>query len=140
MVISNKKRKILFVSEIHVGTVADIKILEKEFPPTISWFSKKIVRIDLGFQSFIDKYTAKETHIPHKKKRVAKGQSNELTDIQKEENKELGKERIYVEHSIGGFKRFKILANRLRIKSKYLINQIIGVCAALWNFYLYLKD
>lgn len=73
-------------------------------------------------------------------KQLSNNKSNELTDIQKEENKELGKERIYVEHSIGGFKRFKILANRLRIKSKYLINQIIGVCAALWNFYLYLKD
>lgn len=123
-----------------MGTVADIKILEKEFPPTISWFVKKIVRIDLGFQSFIDKYKAKEIHIPHKRKRVAKGKSNELTDVQKEDNKELGKARIYVEHSIGGFKRFKILANRLRIKSRYLINQIIGVCAALWNFSLYLKN
>jgi hypothetical protein len=83
------------VSEIHVGTVSDIKILEKEFPPKIFWFTKKIVRIDLGFQGFSDKYVAKETHIPHKRKRVPKGQSNELTDSQKEENKELGKERIY---------------------------------------------
>jgi hypothetical protein len=139
LIISNKERKLLFVSEIHVGTVPDIKILEKEFPPKTSWFAGKIVRIDLGFQSFIDKYIAKETHIPHKRKRVPKGQSNELTDIQKEENKELGKERIYVEHSIGGFKRFKILVNRLRIKSRYLINQIIGVCAALWNLSLSLK-
>ena len=128
------------MGEIHAGTVSDIKILEKEFPPEISWFAKKIVRVDLGFQSFVGKYNTKETHIPHKRKRVAKGKSNELTDIQKEENKEMGKERIYVEHSIGGFKRFKILVNRLRIKSKYLINQIIGVCAGLWNFSLSLKS
>lgn len=72
LIISNKQRKLLFVSEIHVGTVPDIKILEKEFPPTISWFAKKKVRIDLGFQSFVDKYEAKETHIPHKKKELLK--------------------------------------------------------------------
>ena len=139
MIISDKSRQLLFVSHIHAGTVPDFMILQKEFPPKDDWFKDLTVRLDLGFQGFRDKYKAKETHIPHKRKRVAKGKSNELTDIQKEENKELGKERIYVEHSIGGFKRFRILVNRLRIKSTYLINQIVGVCAALWNFSLCLK-
>ena len=93
---SNKSRQLLFVSHIHAGTVPDFSILQKELPPENDWFKDLTVRIDLGFQGFKDKYKSKETHIAHKRKRVAKGKSNELTDSQKEENKELGKERIYV--------------------------------------------
>jgi DDE superfamily endonuclease len=72
--------------------------------------------------------------LPHKKKRVAKGESNELSEEQKAQNKELGQERIFVEHSIGGMKRYRILEHRNRVKSKKVIDQIIGVCAGLWNF------
>ena len=57
-----------------------------------------------------------------------------MNDQQKAQNKELAQQRIDVEHSIGGMKRYRILVNRNRLKSKKTISQIIGVCAALWNF------
>ena len=74
--------------------------------------------------------------MPIKKKRTPKGVSNELTDQQKGYNKQVGQERIYVEHAIGGMKRYRILEHRNRIKSKEIIDQVIGVCSALWNFHL----
>jgi DDE superfamily endonuclease len=73
-------------------------------------------------------------YIPIKKTKNTKTSKNELSEEQKSQNKELAQQRIYVEHSIGGMKRYRILVNRNRLKSKKTINQVIGVCAALWNF------
>jgi len=67
---------------------------------------------------------------------VAKAETNELTDEQKDQNKKGSQQRIFVEHSIGGMKRYQILVHRNRIKSKKVIDQIIGVCAGLWNLIL----
>jgi hypothetical protein len=39
-----------------------------------------------------------------------------------------------VEHSIGGMKRFRILEHRNRLKKQGILNQVVGVCAALWNY------
>lgn len=61
---------------------------------------------------------------------------NELNAEQKEFNKKVSQQRIYVEHAIGGMKRYRILVNRNRLKGDKIINQTIGVCAALWNYNL----
>jgi DDE superfamily endonuclease len=108
--------------------------LKQEFPPHIAWFIKFIVHLDLGFQGFLDLYPCKELNIPIKKLKAVKGNKNELNDEQKTFNTGLAKQRIYVEHAIGGMKRYKILVNRNRLKNKKTINQTIGVCAALWNY------
>lgn len=95
------------------------------------------MKLDLGFQGFADLYKYKELHIPVKKKRAKKGIKNELTDQQKRHNKNIGSGRIHVEHSIGGMKRYRILEHRNRIKDNSIIDEIIGVCAALWNYHLF---
>gem|GEM_PF-2980693 len=56
--------------------------------------------------------------------------------ILKAENKSISSERIKVEHSIGGMKRYRILSERLRIHDFDLYDNILNVCAELWNFYL----
>jgi len=111
-------------------------MLQKEFPSKIKWFEDLTVKLDLGFQGFEDLYPCKKLVIPFKKKRTKKGISNDLTEKQVEHNKEVGSERIYVEHAIGGMKRYRILEHRNRLKSTKIINMVIGVCAALWNFHL----
>ena len=88
----------------------------------------------MGFKGFEDLYACLNLYIPIKKQRATKTSKNELNDQQKTHNKALAQQRIYVEHSIGGMKRYRILVNRNRLKSKKTINQVIGVCAALWNF------
>jgi DDE superfamily endonuclease len=62
-----------------------------------------------------------------------------LTEEQKKRNKAVSRERIFVEHAIGGMKKFRILKNKFRLKSDVLKNKILGICAGLWNYQLLLK-
>ena len=102
-----------------------------EFPPGQPWFTNLNVRLDLGFVGFDKDYECKKLHLPNKKPK-----KQELTAEQKEENKLLAKERIVVEHSIAGLKRYRILSDCLRMRDFILYNQVLGICAGLWNFRL----
>lgn len=136
MIISDRSKRIHYISNTYKGKTHDFTILKNEFPNSPKWFSKFKVRLDLGFQGIADLYDFLELTIPHKKKRVKKGENNDLSDAQIQYNKDAGKERIYVEHSIRGMKRYKILVHRCTLKSENTRNVIVGVCAALWNFVL----
>ena len=48
----------------------------------------------------------------------------------------MAQQRVFIEHAIGGLKRFRILSDRFRNKIFSLYDQILEVCAGLWNFYL----
>jgi len=106
-------------------------MFKEEFPPDQDWLKNFCVRVDLGFLGIEKDYACKELLLPNKKKK-----KQELSAEQKTENKLLASERIYVEHAIGGMKRYRILSDRLRIHDVELYNVILGVCAGLWNFYL----
>ncbi len=106
-------------------------MFKAEFPPEQDWFKDFRVRADLGFLGFEKDYVCKELLLPHKKKK-----KQELSPEQKQENKLLARERITVEHAIGGMKHYRILSDRLRVQDVKLYNVILGVCAGLWNFYL----
>jgi hypothetical protein len=106
-------------------------MFKAEFPPEQDWFKDFQVRVDLGFLGFEKDDVCKELLLPYKKK-----QKQELSLEQKQENKLLARERIRVEHAIGGMKRYRILSDRLRVQDVKLYNVILGVCAGLWNFYL----
>jgi DNA repair exonuclease SbcCD nuclease subunit len=134
--LTNKEKRILYISKCYEGSLHDYNILQDCFAPHVSWFKHKTVRLDLGFQGFKEKYRCKKVYMPYKRKRVRKGENNELNEEQKTQNKEQAAERIKVEHSIGGIKRYRILSHRMTLKSNAIINCIIGVCAGLWNFVL----
>jgi hypothetical protein len=106
-------------------------MLQEEFPATHDWFKDFLVYIDLGFLGFDKDYDCKKTQLPYKKRK-----NQVLTEEQKNANRVLAKERVLVEHSIGGMKRYRILSDRLRTHDVGLYNTILGVCAGLWNFYL----
>lgn len=127
--ISSPERQILFVSNTFLGKEHDYTLLKAEFPPSANWFKNFELRLDSGYQGFEKDYKCKKCYLPNKKKR-----NSELSIEQKAENKELAKERIRVEHSIGGLKRYRILSDRARIRDYQLFDQIIGVCAGLWNY------
>ena len=131
MILSNPQRKILYVSYCWVGKTHDYRMFKEEFPPTQDWFRDYRVRVDLGFFGFEKDYVCKELVLPHKKKK-----KQELSLEQKQENKLRAGARIFVEHAIGGMKRYRILSDRLRVHDVELYNVILGVCAGLWNFYL----
>lgn len=137
MVLSDKKTKIYYVSKLYDGKNVDMGILKKEFPPRMGWFKKFKVLFDLGFIGVDKLYVFKELIIGEKKPRKSKkNPAPELTEEQKEKNRKISRERIFVEHAIGRMKKFHILKNRCRIKCRILKNRIIGICAALWNYQL----
>jgi hypothetical protein len=137
LVMSDKKKWIYYVSKLYDGSNVDFSLLKNEFPPEKKWFKKVRLLVDLGFVGIEKIYTIKELQIGEKKKRKSKSNPiSKLTEDQKERNKELSKERIFVEHAIGGMKIFRILKNRCRLKDMELKNRILGVCAGLWNYHL----
>jgi DDE superfamily endonuclease len=122
---------ILFLSLCWVGKTHDYRVFKEEFPPTEDWFEEHDVHVDLGFQGIETDYHSKTISIPHKKKK-----KQELTPAEKEDNKARASKRVKVEHSICGLKRYRILSDRLRMHDLNLYNDVLGVCAGLWNFCL----
>jgi DDE superfamily endonuclease len=131
LVISNPGRRILYLSQCWVGKVHDFKLLKAEFPPTQKWFKNFRVRVDLGYLGIDKEYVCKALRLPHKKPK-----KQELTGGQKLENRVFAQERVKVEHAIGGMKRYRILADRLRLHDFNLYDDLLEVCAGLWNFQL----
>jgi hypothetical protein len=119
------------VSEGYAGCSHDYSILKSEFSPDYEWFKHYTVRVDLGYLGFDKDYVCPNFFLPHKKPK-----GGELTSQQKAANKEQASDRVKVEHSIGGMKRYRILSDRLRIHNVSGYNDILEVCAGLWNFYI----
>jgi len=59
-----------------------------------------------------------------------------LSDDQKAANTALSPVRIFIEHAIGGMKRYNILVNKFRNRKADFEDHVIGICAGLWNFAL----
>jgi DDE superfamily endonuclease len=129
--ISNVKRKILYLSKCWVGKMHDFKLLKLEFPPEQNWFANFKIRVDLGYLGIAKEYVCKALSIPHKKPK-----KQELDAMQKLENRVFAQERVKVEHAIGGMKRYRILSDRLRMHDIDLYDDVLEVCAGLWNFQL----
>lgn len=141
LLLSDKKTWIYYLSELYDGSHVDMGILKKEFPPGQGWFKKFKVLFDLGFVGVDKLYEIKELIIGEKKKRKSKNNpSPKLSDKQKDKNRKVSRERIFVEHAIGRMKIFRILKNRCRFKCQKMKNKIIGICAGLWNYKLSLKN
>jgi hypothetical protein len=141
MVLSNKETWIFYVSWLYCGSVHDFGIFKTEVNPDKKWFKNFNVILDLGFVGFDKIYETKKLFIGFKKPGRSKRNPNppELIKEQKAWNKLVSKKRIYVEYAIGGMKRFRVLINRCRLKCYKNRNEIIGICAALWNFKLQFK-
>jgi len=69
-----------------------------------------VAHIDLGYQGFESHYLGQIVLIPLKKN---KGEE-ELSDLKKAYNRKLAQWRVGIEHAIGGMKRYRILAGRIR--------------------------
>ncbi|HJW30208.1 MAG TPA: transposase family protein [Saprospiraceae bacterium] len=131
MIISAKPTKIRYLSHYRVGKTHDDRFLKEEFPPTQNWFAKFNVRVDVGYLGIVKDDVCKSIMIPHNKSK-----KHPLTDPQKRENSSFAADRVAVEHSIDGIKRYRFRSDRLRTHDLDLYDNILEVCAGLWNFYL----
>ena len=125
----------MYVGNTVYGSQHDYALFKDEFSVELNWFENIKCRVDLGYQGIKTDYQSSQNiFIPHKKPRKSKKNPKpELTEKQKLTNKKLGKKRVYVEHAIGGMKRFQILNVKLRNKRKDFKNIIIRLAAGLFN-------
>jgi hypothetical protein len=131
MIITTALKTIPYISHCCEGKNHDFSLLKDEFKPNKPWFNDFTIHLDLTYIGFLKNYSCKNLFIPHKKTK-----NKPLTDTQKEQNKQLASRRVIVEHSFSGLKRFRILSDRLRLHRIDFYDDILGVSAGLWNFYI----
>src|SRR3977135_146277 len=129
---------IVFLGRTFSGHNHDYIMLKQEFPPELDWFTDLNVRVDLGYLGIQSDYRGDQIDIPTKKPRKSQKNPNpHLSEEQRAANTALSRVRIFIEHAIGGMKRYN---NMEQIVSNLIENfedDVIGVCAGLWNLVLY---
>lgn len=136
-VMSTLNKHILFIGRTFTGRNHDYSMLKQELPPDQDWFDDIHVLVDLGYLGMPDDYDNDSIYLPSKKPRKSKKNPEpELSDDQKIVNHALSQLRIFVENAIGGMKRYNILVHRFRNHKKNFEDEVIGICAGLWNFSL----
>jgi hypothetical protein len=136
-VISTTEKAIVFLGYTFPGHHHDYKMLKAELPPELDWFVGLSVLVDLGYLGLQSDYAGEHIERPHKKPRKSKLQPDTcLTEAQKADNKALSQVRIFIEHAIGGIKRYNILVDRFRNHRENFQDDVIAISAALWNFSL----
>ena len=128
---------IVFLGRTFSGHNHDYNMLKQEFPPELDWFADIHVGGDLGYQGIQADYSGDQIDIPTKKPRKSKKHPNpQLSAEQKAANTVLSQVRIFIEHAIGGMKRYNILVHVFRNRKADFEDDAIGVCAGLWNLAL----
>jgi hypothetical protein len=125
---------------LYQGSKHDFQMMKAEFPPETPWFEAFCLWLDSGFQGVDSLYKTKELKITFRRRRTKKGEPNDLTAEQLTHNQSVSKERIVVEHALGGMKRFRMVYHRNRMKQHQIIAEIVGVTAGLWNWHLQQKS
>ena len=98
---------IVFLGRTFRGHHHDYLRLQQEFPPEVDGCTDMNVRVDLGYLGMKSAYRGEQIAIPTKKPRKRKKHPNpRLSDEQKAANTALSRVRIFIEHAIGGMKRY----------------------------------
>lgn len=126
VIVSNRKKRILFLSPTRSGRRHDKKIVDKselEIPKDVGKWG------DTGFQGLDKVYD--NVLIPKKGTK-----KHPLTPEEKADNKVISSFRVVIEHTLAGIKRFGILTDVLRNKIGIFDDLIMEVGCGLWNFHL----
>ena len=109
--------------------------MKKVFDPQLKWFHIVDLWLDLGFQGAEKDYGSKsKIHLPHKRHRKSKNNPKpKLTAAQIKHNQQHARNRVPVEHAIGGMKAFYCLTHRIRNHLEWLIEYLFLIPAGLWN-------
>jgi hypothetical protein len=136
-VMSLPDKFIVFLGRTFSGHHHDYTMLKQELPPELDWFRDIHVGVDLGYQGIQSDYNGDHIDIPITKPRKSKKTPNpQLSDAQQAANTALSRVRIFVEHAIGGMKRYTILVHVFRNRKADCEDDAVGICAGLWNFVL----
>ena len=125
-VVSERRGKVVFLSDTYEGKKHDKKIADEEgyeFPEGSRLWQ------DTGFQGFAPDGVVIEQ--PKKKPR-----NGTLTPEEKEQNRQISKVRVEVEHHIGGIKRCQIVVQKFRNWVEHYIDDVMETACGLHNFRL----
>jgi len=127
----------VFLGRTLSGHHHDSIMLKQELPPELDWFTDLNVRVDLGSLGIQADDRGDQLDIPTKKPRKShKNPNPQLSEEQRAANTALSRVRIFIEHAIGGMKRSNILVHTFRNRIENFEDDVIGVCAGLWNLVL----
>ena len=125
-VIAERRGKVKYLSETYEGKKHDKAIADEEdyqFPAGSRLWQ------DTGFQGFAPAGVI--VLQPKKKPR-----NRELTDAQKQLNRLISKQRVPIEHHIGGIKRSQIVMQKFRNRKQDYVDQVMETACGLHNFRL----
>ncbi len=125
-VISERRGRVAFLSDTYEGKKHDKAICDEEnylFPPRSKLWK------DTGFQGYEPEGVT--TFQPKKKPR-----KQELTEADKQRNREISKQRVEIEHQIGGIKRCNIVVHPLRSRTDHFADDVMETACGLHNFRL----
>jgi hypothetical protein len=125
---STRKKRIILLTKARAGKIHDKRQLDEEnlvenIPETVP------IEGDLGFQGLQNEF--ENIHLPHKKPR-----GKELTEAQKQENREFSRQRVKCEHAHAGMKRYNAVTAVYRNRVTDFDDRLMLNAAGLWNFYL----
>lgn len=125
-VLVNQQAKICLLTPTCEGKKHDKKIADET---KLVLPKRSCLYQDTGFQG----YTLPDVTIiqPTKKPR-----GKELTPEQKENNRQISRLRILVEHAIGGVKRYRIVKEQVRARKDNFRDRVMETCCGLHNFRL----
>ena len=125
---STRKKRIILLSKARAGKVHDKKQLDEE-----DWVSnipdQVVIEGDLGYQGLQNEFV--NVRLPNKKPR-----GKELTEEQKQENREFSAQRVKCEHAHAGMKRYNSVTAVYRNRVPDFDDRLMLNAAGLWNFYL----
>jgi DDE superfamily endonuclease len=136
-VMSLPDKFIVFLGRTFSGHNHDSTMLKHELPPEGDWFADLQVRVALGYLGIKSSDRGDQIDLPTKKPRKSQTNPNpQLSDEQRAANTALSRVRIFIEHAIGGMQRYNILVHTFRNRIEHFEDDVIGVCAGLWNLVL----
>ena len=125
---STRKKRVILLSIARGGKVHDKRQLDEE-----EWIDnipdEVAIEGDLGFQGLQNEFV--NVHLPHKKPR-----GKELTESQKEENREFSRQRVVCEHAHAGIKRCRSVTDVYRNRVTDFDDRLMLNATGLWNYYL----
>jgi len=126
LVISNEYKEIKVVTPVYVGSTHDFSMFKNE--KLIEAIPRQTpVYVDTGFEGIASLKEGLNFRKPKKKPR-----SKQLNGGERLGNRLISKERIKVEHAIGGMKRFRIVSEIFR-GITHSMDMTIKIACGLWN-------
>lgn len=125
---STRKKRVILLSRARAGKVHDKRQLDEE-----QWIENipdaVVIEGDLGFQGLQNEFV--NVRLPHKKPK-----GKELSEQQKQENREFSSQRVKCEHAHAGIKRYRAVTDVYRNRVPDFDDRLMLIATGLWNFYL----